>query len=82
MLFRSCGICDVCISRKKASVREEPVGTDERILQLLAGRDVPVNELVRGIGVSPEVVVERIRVLLDEGKIRYVTPSVLGLISR
>ena len=78
----ACGICDVCISRKKASVREKPVGTDERILQLLAGRDVPVNELVRGIGVSPEVVVERIRALLDEGKIRYVTPSVLGLISR
>lgn len=76
---RPCGICDVCIGKKKRLHREERKSLEERILQVLARQNTNIRELVHQLGEDKEVVVEQIRKLLDEGKIQYVSTLELGL---
>ena len=76
---KPCGICDVCIGKKKRLHREERKSLEERILQELARQNTNIRELVRQLGEDKEVVVEQIRKLLDEGKIQYVSTLELGL---
>ena len=76
---KPCGICDVCIGKKKRLHREERTSLEERILQVLARQNTNIRELVRQLGEDKEVVVEQIRKLLDEGKIQYVSTLELGL---
>ena len=76
---KPCGICDVCIGKKKRLHREERKSLEERILQVLARQNTNIRELVRQLGEDKEVVVEQIRKLLDEGKIQYVSTLELGL---
>lgn len=47
---KACGICDVCIGKKKRLQARERKSLEEQILQLLAERDVNVRELVRLFG--------------------------------
>lgn len=76
---KPCGICDVCIGKKKRLHREERKSLEERILQVLARQNTNIRELVHQLGEDKEVVVEQIRKLLDEGKIQYVSTLELGL---
>ena len=76
---KPCGICDVCIGKKKRLHREERKSLEERILQVFARQNTNIRELVRQLGEDKEVVVEQIRKLLDEGKIQYVSTLELGL---
>lgn len=76
---KPCGICDVCIGKKKRLHREERKSLEERILQVLARQNTNIRELVRQLGEDKEVVVEQIRKLQDEGKIQYVSTLELGL---
>ena len=76
---KPCGICDVCIGKKKRLHREERKSLEERILQVLAKQNTNIRELVHQLGEDKEVVVEQIRKLLDEGKIQYVSTLELGL---
>ena len=76
---KPCGICDVCIGKKKHLHREERKSLEERILQVLARQNTNIRELVHQLGEDKEVVVEQIRKLLDEGKIQYVSTLELGL---
>ena len=76
---KPCGICDVCIGKKKRLHREERKSLEERILQVLARQNTNIRELVHQLDEDKEVVVEQIRKLLDEGKIQYVSTLELGL---
>jgi len=77
---KTCGICDVCIGKKKRLQAGERTSLDERILRVLAERDVNVRELIRLFGEDEKVVADRVRKLLDEGKIRYISTLVLGAV--
>lgn len=79
---KPCGICDVCIGKKKRLQRGERKSLEEQILQVLAKQNMNVRELVRQFDVEQEVVIEQVRKLLDEGKIQYVSTLVLGLINK
>ena len=76
---KPCGICDVCIGKKKRLHREERKRLEERILQVLAKQNTNIRELVRQLGEDEEVVVGHVRKLLDEGKIQYVSTLELGI---
>ena len=76
---KPCGICDVCIGKKKRLHREERKSLEERILQVLAKQNTNIRELVRQLGEDEEVVIGQVRKLLDEGKIQYVSTLDLGL---
>lgn len=76
---KPCGICDVCIGKKKRLHREERKSLEEQILQVLAKQNTNIRELVRQLGEDEEVVIEQVRKLLDEGKIQYVSTLELGI---
>ena len=76
---RPCGICDVCIGKKKRLHRGERKKIEEQILQVLTKQNTNIRELVHELGEDKEVVVEQIRKLLDEGKIQYVSTLELGV---
>ncbi len=76
---KPCGVCDVCIGKKKRLQRGERKDLGEQILQVLAKQNTNIRELVCQLDEDKEVVVEQIRKLLDEGKIHYVSTLELGL---
>ena len=76
---KPCGICDVCIGKKKRLQRGERKKLEEQILQVLAKQNTNIRELVRELGEDKEVVIGQIRKLLDEGKIQYVSTLELGV---
>ena len=76
---KPCGICDVCIGKKKRLHREERKSLEERILQVLAKQNTNIRESVRQLGEDEEVVIGQVRKLLDEGKIQYVSTLELGI---
>lgn len=76
---KPCGICDVCIGKKKRLHREERKSLEERILQVLVKQNTNIRELVRQLGEDEEVVIGQVRKLLDEGKIQYVSTLELGI---
>lgn len=76
---KPCGICDVCIGKKKRLHREERKSLEERILQVLAKQNTNIRELVRQLGEDEEVVIGQVQKLLDEGKIQYVSTLELGI---
>ena len=47
---KPCGICDVCIGKKKRLHREERKSLEERILQVLARQNTNIRELVHQLG--------------------------------
>ena len=76
---KPCGICDVCLGKKKRLHREERKSLEEQILQVLAKQNTNIRELVRQLGEDEEVVIGQVRKLLDEGKIQYVSTLELGI---
>ncbi len=73
-----CGICDLCLGQKKLH-RGNGRKIEEKILTLLEKKDFEIRELLHEFEESGKEVTERIRNLLDEGKICYKSPTVLGL---
>ncbi|MDR2130210.1 MAG: RecQ family ATP-dependent DNA helicase [Odoribacteraceae bacterium] len=68
-----CGICDTCIGEKKRLRRNQGQEIDAMILHLLSHDDVELGELTRAIEYPPDLVIDRIRILLDDGRIEYAT---------
>lgn len=75
----ACGICDHCLDRKSRMERPVKKEVDNEILRLLEERDREVKELTEAVPASREMVTERIRLMLDNGVIIYVAPTVLSL---
>ena len=74
-----CGVCDYCLEQKKAVGRVDRRQVYRMILTYLQESDKEINALVHLIPVKREYVLEGIRVLLEDGKIVYKTPTVLAL---
>lgn len=64
-----CGVCDICLERRRAERTEGAAGLGDRILSHLGGGPCSVKELAAGFGCSDRAVVEAVERLLGEGKI-------------
>jgi ATP-dependent DNA helicase RecQ len=69
---KPCGMCDVCIDRKKSEDLHALKNYREQILYLLKQKKMPVDELEDAVDpVDKEVFVEVVREMLDEGVLYY-----------
>ena len=67
---RDCGICDICIARRKRERANIDVQSiDNKIVALLAERDMEFKDVVAAIGGDAAVIASRIDYLVGEGKI-------------
>lgn len=74
-----CGVCDVCLSRKKQNRKPNSETVDQAILDLLALEDQELRVLANAFEYTPEQVIKRLRMLLDDGKVFYKTATLLAL---
>lgn len=72
-----CGICDVCLQNK--TPRPDRKHIRDSVLELLDRQDLNLTALVRELQKDEKEVVAQIRVLLDENRIYYKTPTLLAL---
>lgn len=73
-----CGVCDLCLARKKQGIRVSKRDIDKGILERLSEKDMSVSELVRDFSDDRELVIERLRLLLDDKMVFYKTPTLLS----
>lgn len=73
-----CGVCDYCLSRKKQG-RPDKKKVDEKIIAILQQSDKEVRDLIDQIEEERELVTNRVRYLLECGKITYKSPTILSL---
>ncbi|MFV0398916.1 MAG: RecQ family ATP-dependent DNA helicase [Bacteroidales bacterium] len=74
-----CGICDVCIRRKK--VNENPIPLTRVIVQLLKEKPRSADELTSAISSNREEVHNALRILLDQGVITINESQILCVVS-
>lgn len=74
-----CGICDLCLQKKKKQGKATKKQIDEVLLHMLEKEERNIRELVRSFEEEQELVIERIRHFLDEGVFYYKSPFVLAL---
>ena len=72
-------MCDYCLQKKKRHKNSDRKYIDEKILTLLQQGDLELQELIHLTEEERECVVERIRDLLELGKIVYKSPTLLSL---
>lgn len=75
----ACGVCDLCLDKKKKNGRSEKQNIDREILFLLQKQDVEIKDLLHRFEAHKEIATERLRKLLDEEKVYYKTPTLLSL---
>ncbi|MDL2283035.1 RecQ family ATP-dependent DNA helicase [Odoribacter sp. OttesenSCG-928-G04] len=74
-----CGVCDICLKRKKESVRSIRE-IDNLLIALLSKEDIHIKTLSRMFeDPEREVVIESLRNMLDNGVVYYKQPFVLSL---
>ena len=74
-----CGVCDLCLGQKKrGGIQIHRKDIDKGILEKLSEKDMSVRELVRSFPDCRELVVERLRLLLDDKVVYYKTPTLLS----
>lgn len=74
----ACGICDHCLSRKRAT-KSEKVQVRKALLEALGRGALPLRELVDSVEGEPDLVLEQFRLLLDEGEIVYISHETVAL---
>lgn len=68
----TCGVCDICIDKKKKENLAALADYREQIGYLLRQKSQPVDELEEAVGPKDrELFIEAVRELVDEGAIRY-----------
>ncbi|MDE5639647.1 MAG: RecQ family ATP-dependent DNA helicase [Odoribacter sp.] len=72
-----CGICDVCLRKKKA--RSDKKELRNSVLELLSRQDMELKALVYSLEGDEEEIIGQIRRLLDENQIYYKTPLLLSV---
>lgn len=72
-----CGICDVCLQKKKA--RSDKKELRSAVLELLSRQDMELKALVHSLEGGEEEIIGQIRRLLDENRIYYKTPLLLSV---
>ncbi len=73
---RDCGVCDVCLDRKKSA---KAAVAPEAVLALLRGKAMTVKELVGKIEADPEDIIRAIDSLAAEGKISIDKTGILKI---
>lgn len=76
---KACGVCDVCLGKKKRGERVAKEEINRKILDTLSWRNMEIKKLVNSLPFDRESVVRCVRILLDEGAVCYVDHCVLGL---
>jgi ATP-dependent DNA helicase RecQ len=80
---KPCGMCDVCIDRKKKEDLQALKGYRDQILFLLKQKKMPVDELETAVDPEDkEVFVEVVREMLDEGILYYDDFWLIGIRSK
>ncbi len=70
--FEQCGLCDVCVDKRKKENTQTVVELREEIIRLVKGQLFTVDELETRIApADTELFVEVIRELVEEGRIKY-----------
>lgn len=77
---KECGICDICLSRKKYAAKISREQIDEAVVTLLSEGNREIKDLVATLDhLGKEQVIKRVRQLLDEGTLVFVKPTILSL---
>lgn len=80
--FATCGICDVCIAKKKKENLKEVQSYHDQILSVLRKKPLTSEELEREINPDDhELLVEVIREMLDSNEIKYDEFWVLSVVA-
>lgn len=74
-----CGMCDYCLKQKKSGRLMDKRQIRQMIITLLQESDRELNLLVHTIPVERDDILESVRMLLEDGKIIYKTPTILSL---
>ncbi|MDE6858618.1 MAG: RecQ family ATP-dependent DNA helicase, partial [Alistipes sp.] len=74
-----CGVCDICLARRRAAKSEAGSGLAGRILAVLADREADVRELAAEFRCDDAQVVLTVRKLLDTGKISTLPDGKLAI---
>jgi ATP-dependent DNA helicase RecQ len=70
--FSTCGVCDVCIARKKKENQTQIADYRNQVLVLLKSQRLTTDELENAVNPADhELFIEIVREMLDEGLIRY-----------
>jgi len=70
--YQTCGVCDVCISKKKNDHSKVLKDYQEQINYLLSQKPMPIDELEDAVAArDKELFVEAVRELVDTGAIAY-----------
>ena len=75
---KPCGVCDLCLGQKKRGIQVNRKDVDKEILDKLSIKDMTVSELVHNFPQQRELVVERLRLLLEDRVVFYKTPDLLS----
>lgn len=73
-----CGVCDLCLGHKKRGRGLDIENIDKLILELLNDKDIEISELIRKFNSDKEMVINRVRLLLDDRLVFYKTPTLLA----
>ncbi|GIV36754.1 MAG: ATP-dependent DNA helicase RecQ [Cyclobacteriaceae bacterium] len=70
--LQTCGICDICIEKKKKQQASNVSGMREQILKIIGSKAMPPEELENKIRpADPELFAEVLREMIDEGLLHY-----------
>lgn len=75
---RPCGVCDVCLARRKGSAAAAAV--EDKIVNALKNNPMPVRELVAAVGGNETTAVAAVDKLIAEGKISTSADGKLAII--
>ena len=74
-----CGVCDLCLSRKKAAHHTSPDKAAQLILSLLADGPLPAETIVARCSTSRTETIAALRLLLDQGTLHLLSDSRISL---
>lgn len=74
-----CGVCDLCLNRKKSVRGSDKKEIEQRIIWMLSEKDTDIKELAGSFGDERELAVDRLRILLDNNVVYYKTSTILSL---
>ncbi len=77
---KPCGVCDICLARRRAARQAAGNGLHDTILRLLSDAPREPRELAAEAAVSPECLAAAVRELLDGGKIAAAEDGKLRII--
>lgn len=67
----NCGICDICIEKKKSSTKLDPKDIEKQIFRQLSSSPQTIQHLANSLpGIARNQVIDTVRMMLDKGKLK------------